>query len=703
MITISNNVLSLGFDPATGAILSFRRNGTSPFDAGYEAIRQPKLALGLSMRVPTAEKRNRRVLSQNQKLSSYEILEDRKLRLIYQEAIDEAGLPLPIRTEILVELNGEEASFSMSIDNQTDCVVEEVAYPCLGGFSHPEGEKPFTASTAHFQGGMTSFSLSDGFPNPDYWGTDWPTVYRTYPMPEVSAPFILYTSDTQGIYVGVHDVKPNLVSFVHEYKPGYSDSKHSRLQRDGEIDGVPAGFCMSVTRLPFIASKEKLELPPVVISLFTGDWHQGLEPYLNWRKTWFQPVPRPQWVDDADCWITLHINSPEDCCRYRYTDLPELMRDAKKGGVKVLQLIGWARGGQDGDEPYQDTDPRLGTKEELKAAIREIEEMGIHVLPMCKFKWADQSTKEFKEELMPYTLKDIHQNPVQFGGYGYQTLLQNVAGGSRRSGFGLCHLSKEYRKIALRELRKILELEPSGIMYDELANPMLLCFDPSHGHRPGACHHVGSLDLAKEFYEEGKKRNPDFFMAGEGPNDAMSQYYLGSYLRSFDGGSEPIHTPIWKYLNPDLYIATCLVGSDDREMVNQCLTYGYAINYEPYNFKGKVSDVPKTKDYILSALDLRRKLKDTIWNGRFRHTQGVSVELVGNSAEFIYSLFENRNTGDKAVVIANQERERSILVKPALKDGGSFSHLYFVGEETVCTPGETITVPPRSCCVLTQK
>lgn len=698
MLTISNKILKLGIDEITGSILSFYR-----MDTGYEMIQQPKLALGLSMRIPISDKRNRRIIGQQQQLSAYEISGEGQLKLFYEKVIDESGNTLPIHAEISIQLQEEEARFSIVIDNQSDCTVEEVSYPCLGGFSHPSQERPFTASTAHFQGGMASFSLSDGFPNTDYWGTDWPTVYRTYPAPEVSAPFILYTSDTQGIYVGVHDLKPNLVSFVHEYKPGYSDSKHSRLQRDGEIDQIPAGFCLSVTRLPFIAPKEKMELAPVVISPFVGDWHQGLIPYLNWRKSWFRPVPRPDWVNDADCWMTLHMNSPEGCCRYRYSDLPELMKEAKEGGVKVLQLIGWARGGQDGDEPYQDTDPRLGTKEELKTAIREIEAMGIHVLPMCKFKWADQSTKEFQTELLPYTLKDIYQNPVQFGGYGYQTLLQNVTGGSRRSGFGLCHLSQEYRQIALREFRKILELEPSGILYDELANPMLLCFDPNHGHRPGACHHVGSLELAKEFYEEGKKWNPDFFMAGEGPNDAMSQYYLGSYLRSFDNGSEPTHTPIWKYLNPDLYIATCLVGSDDREMVNQCMTYGYAINYEPYNFKGKVSDVPKTRDYVLAALALRRKLKDTIWNGKFRHTQGVSVELLGEPAELIYSLFENDVTGEKAVVISNQERERSILVKAALTDNSSFSHLYFVGSEDVYTPGESVMIPPRSCCVLTQK
>ncbi|HIS69991.1 MAG TPA: hypothetical protein IAA58_11595 [Candidatus Gallacutalibacter stercoravium] len=696
MILLTNEFVEVGLDEKTGALVHLLNRKT-----GYQAIHQPALALGLTMRIPVGQHRSHSAPSAMQQISDCQLKENGVV-ITYANIVGQDTGKLDISAQVDITLNGPDISFSVSIDNRTEYTIEEVAYPCLGGFKEPEGEGPFHARTPNMGANLTDMTLDDGFANPDYWGTDWPTVYKTYPDPDVSGPFLLLCGDTQGIYVGMHCYEPKLVSFVHEYKPGFSNSKDSRLLKDNEIPGVPAGFCLSVTRAPFIAPGEKMDLAPIVVSMFQGDWHQGVQPYIRWRKTWFKPVKRPSWLDDADCWMTLHINSPEGCKRYTYKELPDVMREAKKGGVKVLQLIGWARGGQDGDEPYQDTDPMLGTREELKQAIREIRDMGIRVLMMCKFKWADQSTDDFKKELMPYTMKDMFGSPVQFGGYAYQTLMQHVNGGSRRSGFGLCHLSKDYRAIALREFRKILDLEPDGILYDELGNPMLCCFDASHGHRPGECHHIGSLELAKEFYEEASKHNEDFFMAGEGPNDAMCQYYLGNYIRTFEG-SVP-HAPVWKFFNPDLYVATCLVGFDDREMVNLALTYGYAINYEPYNFKGRVNDVPLTRDYILQALALRKELKDYIWTGTFRHTEGAVVKNEGApSCKFIYSLFINRKTGKQAVVVANQDAGNELVASVALVDGGKLSKAYYIGEDEPRQADGHIRLAPRSCCVLVEE
>ena len=44
-------------------------------------------------------------------------------------------------------------------------------------------------------------------------------------------------------------------------------------------------------------------------------------------------------------------------------------------------------------------------------------------------------------------------------------------------------------------------------------------------------------------------------------------------------------------------LMTAMTGFDDRNMVNQCLMYCYIISYEPYNFKGRLSDYPLTVAY----------------------------------------------------------------------------------------------------------
>lgn len=694
---IGNEMVTLAFDARTGAIVRFYDEKMN-----YDLIAQSRLAAGLNILVPLEGQRNNRARSERQRLSGFYRSEDgQSAKLVFDKLATDFAGTVDVSVEIAVRLEERSAVFELLLKNNSPYTVEEVQYPCLGGVKKGEKDAPLISRTMQFQGGFSDVFLGDGLPNPGYWGTDHPMIEKNFPAPETCTPFVLLERGEKGLYLGVHTPEPKFIGFIDEYKPGYADNKHHRLLRDGEIPEVPAGFEVRVSRLPFIAPGETMRLDPVVAGFYEGDWHTGVRYYQEWRKTWYQAVKRPSWLDDSDCWMTLHINSPEGCCRYQYSELPAIMREAKKSGVKVLQLIGWARGGQDGEEPYQDTEDLLGTREELKEAIAEIEAMDIHVLLMCKFKWADQSTAEYQEELYPLTMKDVFGNPVYFGGYSYQTTLQRISGGSRRVGAGMCHLSKEYRKIAVRELDKILDLRPSGILYDELANPLLLCFDRSHGHRPGECIHIGTVELAKEFYQAGvEKLGEDFFMGGEGPNDFLSQYFLGDYIRSNDGNmGEAVHTPVWKFINPQWHIATCLVGFDDREMVNQCMTYGYAMNYEIYNFKGVPKDAPCTVKAVMEAQKLRMQLKDYIWNGIFRHTAGVEVENTGDGCEYIYSLFINPKNNRRAVVVANQSESTALQAVVNVEGIDSYS-LYRPGKETPETCGKEITVEPRSFCVL---
>ena len=77
-----------------------------------------------------------------------------------------------------------------------------------------------------------------------------------------------------------------------------------------------------------------------------------------------------------------------------------------------------------------------------------------------------------------------------------------------------------------------------------------------------------------------------FLYAGESCTDwQLSEYHL-SYHRS-----EALdHVPLMRFLRPDALLMTAVTGFDDRNMVNQCLLYRYVVSYEPYNFKGRLSE-----------------------------------------------------------------------------------------------------------------
>lgn len=60
-----------------------------------------------------------------------------------------------------------------------------------------------------------------------------------------------------------------------------------------------------------------------------------------------------------------------------------------------------------------------------------------------------------------------------------------------------------------------------------------------------------------------------------------------------------------------------VTGFDDREQLNPVLAYRYAISYEPYNFKGHVTDFPLTLAYGKKIDALRLKYREWIWDVEF--------------------------------------------------------------------------------------
>ena len=694
---LENEKIKLEFDDCTGAITGCLNKITN-----WQLIRQKKLAEGIRLLVPlSSEIRANRVLSGNQKLSSVKQSDETHGVLIWEKVIGELSGELDIKVTLDISLENEIATFQMTIENNSPYVVEEAWCPVLGGVWAPVGEEMLHGRTVHFQGSMTDTSFSHFNWDCGYWGTDYPTSVRLYPDINVTVPCYIAENGKQGFYFGHHHTDMSACAFVQEVLPGFKDSMNQTLPDEPEISGTPVGFRLSMVRLPFVMPGEKSTLAPAVLALYDGLWEKGLDYYKNWRASWHIKQDKPEWENDIDCWMTLHICDPEGRVRYKYADLPKIAKKARNDGVKAIQLIGWAKGGQDGDEPYQDVNPLLGTKEELKAAIKESEELGVKILLMCKFKWCDATSSNYKNELEPLIARDIFGHPFYFGGYGYQSVtnvLRTVgSGGSRRRGYALCQASKEYQNIALREFKKILDLGSSGILYDELCVEYHFCYDTNHKHRYGECLLKGHIDIATKFKEYAKSVRKDFMFAGEGPIDRQAEIYTTNYLRSW----APTSDPAYRYALPDVRPATCITGFDDREMINQCITYGYVINYEPYNFKGTTADIPLTVEYGKKANALRMALRDYLWDGEFCYRTGADIKKIAGDNNYIYSIYKNKE-GKSAVVISNQSPKNHKEFAVTLLSGNTAFNIFRIDDKPAAAD-KTVVVPPRSLVILTEK
>jgi hypothetical protein len=140
-------------------------------------------------------------------------------------------------------------------------------------------------------------------------------------------------------------------------------------------------------------------------------------------------------------------------------------------------------------------------------------------------------------------------------------------------------------------------------------------------------------------------------------------------------------------------------------MINQCLTFGSILCYEPINFKGRLRDFPAAVAYGQKAQALRQRLRAYLWDGLFRHTEGATVTFIDSGRPEMWSLFEHRETGKAAIVIANEDATRDLTATVALdaRPGARFRiHTVDDLDGQDLPTNNTVIIPARSLAVLVE-
>jgi hypothetical protein len=160
---------------------------------------------------------------------------------------------------------------------------------------------------------------------------------------------------------------------------------------------------------------------------------------------------------------------------------------------------------------------------------------------------------------------------------------------------------------------------------------------------------------------------------------------------------------------------TAVTGFDDRNMVNQCLLYRYVMSYEPYNFKGRLTDVPLTVAYGRQMDSLRLELRDWLWDGEFQDTVGATViDRASGRPHAPYSVFKSASGTSLAVVVANYSVKDEVVVDVraadgghaagdgghAAGDGGNAGSYRLVDATGWLSAADGVRVPPRSAAVV---
>jgi len=694
IITLENDALRLEFARETGALVGFTDKASA-----WEVINRRHLGLSFQLLVPLPGRRNNPVLGEKQPVLMSELSADGgQVNFAWDSVTSAYGGEHDIKLSLSVVLAGAQATFALSIDNQSEYVVESVHCPYFGDVQRPPDAEAFESFHYGYAEAVRR-SLYPAFENTlGYYGFDYPVQYGpdSWRSGAPAAPYVLLRSRDRGLYVGVSEPSAELVAWHNELRPGYDSAIDSRVPASPSISGIDVATRFAAIHLPYIQPGETRDLTPIAVQPYQGGWQQGVDVYKRWREGWMTTPEIPEWARRPHAWWQLHINSPEDELRVPFKELGKIGAEAARHGVKAIQLVGWNDGGQDQGNPSHDPDPRLGSFDELRAAIAEIQSHGVKLILFAKFTWADRATEWFRQDLHRLAIKDPYGDYYHYNGYQYHTATQALNINTKRL-IPMCFGSDEYFAVSAGEFQKVLDLGADGILYDENQHhsPALLCFDERHGHRPGFPVFSRDNDFQQHLEKMSRAANPDFLFAGEGIYDWQFEVYHLSYHRSWDKA----HVPLSRYMLPRMPLMTAISGFNDRNMVNQCLLYRYIMSYEPYNFKGQLDDFPLTMDYGARMDALRTELRDTFWDGEFRHEVGATVRTSDGEAHRPYAVFLSKSGGVPGLAIANYED--SAVTLAATVDGEHKLRRYrLVDDETWRAADDGIVIPPRSAAVV---
>ncbi|MBS1815022.1 MAG: hypothetical protein JSS87_09130 [Acidobacteria bacterium] len=644
-VALENADVRIGFDVATGALVDFLLKPT-----GWQLVKDPKLAESFRVFAATTDRSYNPALgARNRAASVTKSPDGNSVTIVWDGLETEYSGRLDIVLTGVVTLDGSNVNFDLSLKNGSPKnTVTSAEWPIIGGFSVPENSSTFRKSAFNVP---TSGREKNVYPRME---DDFGFCSVSFPGQLAAGRFNLFLAETHGLYIGRHDCEhTDMVRFALDLKPGYVSTRNFRVPQTKEIGGHPVRFVHSIQHFPFAAPGESYTCARITMAGFKGSWHKGVDIYRKWFATWFKRGSQPEWLNHPHMWTQIQINSSEDDLRTMYKDLPRRALDAAKNGIKVIQLTGWNDGGQDRNNPSHDTDPRLGTHEDLKQAIARIEKMGIRLVLFNKYCWADQTTDWYKRELYKYMATDPNGLIYTGDGYKYQTPEQLANINTRRFGVA-CVTDKRWLELSAREFQKSLDLGASGMLYDENHHHGTwdLCFSKDHGHHSPASLWLGDQQMGQMFRDQIKKsRGSDgaFLMAGEAMLDFQCQWYSVSYIRLVGE-----HVPMARYADPRREIMIAVSGFDDRDMVNCALRYRYIMSIEPFYFKGNASDAPLTVGYANKAEALRTKYRQYLWDGEFRDTQHAEV-LVGDKPYREFAIFIGAN-GKRAAVVMNAGR-----------------------------------------------
>jgi len=598
---LQRGAIEVAIDPVYGTLLSIRDSKRD-----IELVGEQLLAENFRLLVPLPDWRGHYIIGREQKLAKCHV-GDGEVELVWRDLHSKRGI-FPIEFRLRIALEEDAVVFRASLANRTEFLVEEVWAPALGGMAN-QGEADDWQM--HYTNGLGNQWAFYRQCRNVYLGPSNPTDAVSYPG-TASMPWLdlSHTKGRKGVYFCQEDPEPRFGSWVFQMHPSANWGGTSYVWPDPAVEKRPVGLTLAWTAFAHVAQGAEWVSAPFAMRFHEGIWYEGARLYRQWYDQHFTIDRTNSWLDQEDAWQSTIISYPEDTIGYRFRDLPKLAAAALSAGIRVLQIDGWDQGGIDRDYPHYVPDPRLGTVEDLREAIRECQALGVRVLLFSNLHVANIETEWFKKELHSYTIRDSRGNPEYTMGWEYNTIAGLVGNTKPRMHF--CNPAhSEFSAIMQGTYERIADLGADGTQVDKVWCGMA----GIDGH-PELKHLAPELSVTAPVVEAFARhramtdtRRKDYGIASETHWDRLFPYVEASYARHWY--EDAIQSTSVTF--PEFRQTCCVTGSSDFALVANCIRLGHIINIEADCLHASIAEEPLMRDFVSKALELRRGLWDVLW------------------------------------------------------------------------------------------
>jgi len=688
---------TLRLDPLTGNLC-----GVAWKEPKLELIQEPRLGENFRLRFPRPGYEANYFVSGEQKVSRIEERPDGVT--CHYDSLRNGREEINAKAAYHIRAVEGRLEFSLEIENATGLPLAEVFYGIVGGqrglVNRQETESLvpglytnlspgiFSGFSGSYGGGNLGIRYSaQGF---EYAGFNLVMGWTEFYNPRANL----------GLYYAYHDPEPRLAAIYYELRPFTKTAVvGDKWPTPADVPpGEPIGLSMGWLNFPY-ANNGTSRYGPIALQVHNGDWHEGSALYRRWFDQHFQVRRPPTWLRKEMAWQSVIISNCEDQVLYRFKDLPKLAADAKKYDVTTFEILGWNVGGIDRGYPQYTPDPRLGTREEFRAALAEIRRIGVHPLLFANIQVADTATPLFQEKLHRYAVMGKWAPDYLLMGWGEGTISARL--GLTRSNMTLVSPSHpEFRQLLVDQFVERIEDGGEGFQLDKSGIISVLDFNPHLPTSPDRSLPEGVLLAYEEITAKTREVNPEVAIASEQFWDRAFPFVDVSYARM---NNIDMVSPALKFTFPEWTSTICAESPGDINVMNNGMRYGLVWAVQPRHYNDSM-DEPLTRPlsrYVQELIRIRSKHPDVLFLGRFRDTLGAEVNA---GPDVRYSVFEGMNQRGKACVVVNfGNKEESAEVTWPEAQGSQVEVLMPFQPDAVQTLPATVRLAPRTCAVVAQK